>query len=259
MQNHTSEPVAGFAHFDLDPRLHRGIAKAGFTEPRPIQEQAMPATLDGRDVLGLAQTGTGKTAAFALPILQRLLMDRRRGTRVLVLAPTRELAAQISEEIRLLATFTKIRVATVFGGVSAHGQRKALASWPEIIVACPGRLLDLMGQGAVRLDGVETLVLDEADHMFDMGFLPDIRRILAALPTERQNLLFSATMPQEIRGLADQVLSEPEVVDVAHRAPLATIEHALYPVEDILLILFLRILLSIQYSIQLLFQELLIF
>jgi ATP-dependent RNA helicase RhlE len=232
MSDNRHEPVAGFEHFNLDAALHRGIAKAGFTEPRAIQEQAIPATLAGRDVLGLAQTGTGKTAAFALPILQRLRNDRRRGTSVLILAPTRELAAQISEEIRLLASFTKIRVATVFGGVSAHGQRKALAAWPEFIVACPGRLLDLHGQGIARLDRIETLVIDEADHMFDMGFLPDLRRILRALPTERQNLLFSATMPKEIRGLAEQTLNDPHVVDVAHRAPLATIEHALYPVDN---------------------------
>jgi ATP-dependent RNA helicase RhlE len=150
----------------------------------------------------------------------------------LVLAPTRELAAQISAEIRSLARFTRIGVTTIFGGVSAHRQRAALAEGPEIVVACPGRLLDLMHQGVVRLDRIETLILDEADHMFDMGFLPDIRRILAALPRSRQNLLFSATMPKEIRGLADQILRDPKVVDAAHDRPLSTIEHALYPVDS---------------------------
>ena len=231
LYNEPAETRAGFALFDLDPALRRGIDAAGFVEPRPIQTQAVPAVLAGRDVLGLAQTGTGKTAAFALPVLERLLAGRRPGPRVLVLAPTRELAAQIGDEIRTLARFTRIRVATVFGGVSVHRQRVALSAKPEIVVACPGRLLDLLQQGIVRLDRIEVLILDEADHMFDMGFLPDIRRILAALPPERQNLLFSATMPQEIRGLADRVLSDPLVVDIAHSRPLATIEHALYPVD----------------------------
>jgi len=232
MSRNTHESVGGFAQFDLDPVLHRGIAAAGFVEPRPIQTQALPAALEGRDVLGLAQTGTGKTAAFALPILQRMLAGQKPGPRVLVLAPTRELAAQISNEIRTLARFTRIQVATVFGGVSVHSQRSALSRRPEIVVACPGRLLDLMQQRIVRLDRVETVILDEADHMFDMGFLPDIRRILAALPKERQNLLFSATMPREIRGLADRILRNPQVVDVASSTPLSTIEHALYPVDN---------------------------
>ena len=226
------EPRDGFASFNFDRKLDRGIAAAGFLDPRPIQSEAIPAALEGRDVLGLAQTGTGKTAAFALPVLERLLAGHHPGPRVLVLAPTRELAAQISAEIVGLARFTQIRVATVFGGVSAHRQRAALARRPEIVVACPGRLLDLMRQGVVHLDRIETLILDEADHMFDMGFLPDIRRILAALPKNRQNLLFSATMPREIRRLADQILSDPKVVDVAHKRPLSTIEHALYRVDN---------------------------
>ncbi|MBT8496297.1 MAG: DEAD/DEAH box helicase [Deltaproteobacteria bacterium] len=232
MSTKINEPANGFKHFKLHAALERGIDAAGFVEPRPVQQQAIPAARDGRDVLGLAQTGTGKTAAFALPVLDRILAERRHGPRVLVLAPTRELAAQISQEIRTLAKFTKILVATVFGGVSVHSQRRALAAHPQIVVACPGRLLDLMGQGLVGLDRIETLILDEADHMFDMGFLPDIRRILRALPEERQNLLFSATMPPEIRGLADRILSNPKVVDVAHQKPLSTIEHALYPVES---------------------------
>ena len=231
MSRNNQESVTGFAHFDFDPVINRGIAAAGFVDPRPVQTQAVPAALEGRDVLGLAQTGTGKTAAFALPILERLLAGRQPGPRALVVAPTRELAAQISQEIQTLAKFTRIKVATVFGGVPVHRQRSALARRPEIVVACPGRLLDLMGQGIVRLDRVEMLVLDEADHMFDMGFLPDIRRILRALPAERQNLLFSATMPPEIRSLADRVLRQPHVVDVAHTQPLSTIEHALYPVD----------------------------
>ena len=232
MSRNNNETVSGFAQFNLDPVLHRGIAAAGFVEPRPIQVQTIPAALEGRDVLGLAQTGTGKTAAFALPILERLLSGRGSDPRVLILAPTRELAAQISAEFLTLAKFTRIKVATIFGGVSVHRQRSALARRPEIVVACPGRLLDLMQQGLVRLGRVETIVLDEADHMFDLGFLPDVRRILSALPEERQNLLFSATMPPAIRTLADRILRNPHVVDVAHSQPLSTIEHALYPVDQ---------------------------
>jgi ATP-dependent RNA helicase RhlE len=231
MSNVRTEPDSGFAEFKLGPRVRRGIAAAGFTEPRPIQARTIPAALEGRDILGLAQTGTGKTAAFALPVLERILSRRVPGPRALIVAPTRELASQISEEIRLLAGHTGIRVATLFGGVSAASQRAALSKRPEIIVACPGRLLDLWGQGAVRLDRIETLVLDEADHMFDMGFLPDIRRILAALPARRQNQLFSATMPREIRRLADGLLRDPHVVELNHTEPIATIEHVLFSID----------------------------
>jgi ATP-dependent RNA helicase RhlE len=225
-------PKAGFARFDLHPLLERGVEAAGFREPRPIQAETIPAALEGVDVLGLAQTGTGKTAAFALPMLDYLLDSDQPGPRALVLAPTRELATQIDAEIRLLARFTKLSTALVFGGASMGAQISQLRRRPEIIVACPGRLLDLMGRGAVRLDAVDTLVLDEADHMFDMGFLPSIRKVLAALPSKRQNLLFSATMPREIRRLADEVLYEPHVVELANSAPAETIEHALYPVPE---------------------------
>ncbi|MBD3867572.1 MAG: DEAD/DEAH box helicase [Acidobacteria bacterium] len=233
MHDSKQESGTGFNAFDLGPSIQRGIAAAGFTEPRPIQDQAIPAALEGRDILGLAQTGTGKTAAFALPVLERLL-SRRGGhdPRVLIVAPTRELATQIGEEIRSLARFTRIKVATVFGGVSINAQTTELRNRPEIVVACPGRLLDLLGRNALRLDSVESLVLDEADHMFDMGFLPDIRRIVAALPEKRQNLLFSATMPKEIRRLADRLLENPHVVELNHTQQLETIEHALYPVDE---------------------------
>jgi ATP-dependent RNA helicase RhlE len=224
--------VTGFDRFELHPDLARGVRAAGFVEPRPIQIETIPAALEGADVLGLAQTGTGKTAAFALPLLDQFLDARKPGPRALVLAPTRELATQIDAEIRLLAKFSPIKTALVFGGASMRNQIQALRRGPEVVVACPGRLLDLMRQKAVRLDNVEILVLDEADHMFDMGFLPDIRRILKALPKKRQNLLFSATMPREIRRLADEVLHDPHVVDLAGRAPAETIEHALYPVPE---------------------------
>jgi len=226
-----TEPTHGFDEFRFNTAVQRGITAAGFLEPRPIQTQTIPAVLEGRDVLGLAQTGTGKTAAFGLPVLERLLAKPGDGPRVLILAPTRELASQISAEVRSLAKFTSIKIATVFGGVSAQPQRTALRARPHILVACPGRLLDLLEQRAVRLDKVETLILDEADHMFDMGFLPDVRRILAALPKDRQNLLFSATMPREIRGLADKILRDPLVVDLTHSVPALTIEHALYPTD----------------------------
>ncbi len=231
MSNAQTEPAPGFAGFKLADKVCRGIAAAGFTEPRPIQVRTIPAALEGRDILGLAQTGTGKTAAFALPLLERILATREPGPRALVVAPTRELASQISEEIRLLARYTGIQVATLFGGVSTAKQLAALRKRPEILVACPGRLLDLYGQGVVRLNRIEALVLDEADHMFDMGFLPDIRRILAALPARRQNLLFSATMPSQIRRLADGLLNNPHVVELNHSRPIATIEHALLPVD----------------------------
>jgi len=231
MNSSPTEPAPGFAGFELSLAVRRGIAGAGFVEPRPIQVRTIPAALEGRDILGLAQTGTGKTAAFALPVLERLLATRGEGPRALVVAPTRELASQISEEIRLLARFTRIEVATLFGGVSMASQLAVLRKRPDIVVACPGRLLDLWQQGAVRLDRIATLVLDEADHMFDMGFLPDIRRILAALPERRQNLLFSATMPPEIRRLANRLLQDPHVVDLNHSRPVDTVEHTLFPVD----------------------------
>jgi ATP-dependent RNA helicase RhlE len=223
---------AGFDGFGLDPALCRAILAAGFDAPRPIQAAILPAALAGRDVLGLAQTGTGKTAAFALPLLERMLERSGPGPRALILAPTRELAQQIDAELRMLGRFTRIRTAAIFGGVSIRSQLAALKRQPEIIVGCPGRVLDLIGQGALRLGDIEALVLDEADHMFDMGFLPDLRRILAALPAKRQNLLFSATMPGEIRRLADAVLHHPHVVELASRAPADTIDHALYAVAE---------------------------
>ena len=230
----TTQPAqrrSSFEDFDLGDDILRAISEAGFRDPRPIQTAAIPDALEGRDVLGLAQTGTGKTAAFALPIIEYLAEARGQHTRALILAPTRELAIQIQEETQLLAKYTDVRSVTVFGGVPAGPQIRALRGRPDIIVACPGRLLDLLSSRDARLDHIEVLVLDEADHMLDMGFLPDIKRILARLPERRQNLLFSATMPTEIRSLADHVLYEPLVVELAHSMPAATIEHALYPID----------------------------
>ncbi len=221
-----------FDRFGLHEALVSGIRAAGFESPRPIQLETIPAGLDGRDVLGLAQTGTGKTAAFGLPLLDRLLEARRNGPRALVLAPTRELATQIAVEICTLSKFTRLKLVTIYGGVSMRNQITALRQRPEIVVGCPGRVLDLLQQGVLRLGQVETLVLDEADHMFDMGFLPDVRKILKELPARRQNLLFSATMPKEIRRLADDLLTDPHVVELTGAAPADTIDHALYLVAE---------------------------
>ena len=230
--HNSTQSAPGFARFGLHDTLMRGIHAAGFKQPRPIQLETIPAGMSGRDVLGLAQTGTGKTAAFALPILEQIIDHRRKGPQALILAPTRELANQIAEEIRMLSRFTNVKLATIYGGVSMHGQIKALRRNPDIIVGCPGRVLDLLGQRVLRLGSVEMLVLDEADHMFDMGFLPDVRRILSHLPRDRQNLLFSATMPAEIRGLADDLLYKPHVVELAHSTPASTIDHAIYMVAE---------------------------
>jgi ATP-dependent RNA helicase RhlE len=227
-----TDTPTGFDQFGFESSILRGVLAAGFKEPRPIQAETIPAALDGRDVLGLAQTGTGKTAAFALPLLDYFAREPGPGPRALVLAPTRELATQIDAEIRNLARFSKLKVVTVYGGVPARGQIQALRRRPEIVVGCPGRVLDLIGQRALDVRNIESLVLDEADHMFDMGFLPDLRRILAALPKDRQNLLFSATMPREIRSLADSLLHEPQVVELAHSGPAETIEHALLAVRE---------------------------
>ena len=231
MNEVSSRSEIGFAQFDLRSNLQRGIDGLGFTSPRPVQAETIPAGLAGRDVLGLAQTGTGKTAAFALPILQRLLANRRPGPRALIVVPTRELAMQIQTEISALAKYTDVTSITIYGGVPSPQQIRGLKKNPEILIVCPGRLLDLHGQGFVDLKRIETLVLDEADRMFDMGFLPDLKRILKLLPAKRQNLMFSATMSSAMRSLANEVLDNPHVVELAHSAPAVTIEHALYIVR----------------------------
>ncbi|MEM8857887.1 MAG: DEAD/DEAH box helicase [Chloroflexota bacterium] len=218
-----------FDQFDLDPRLNAGIQAMGFTTPTPIQEQAIPHGLDGRDVLGLAQTGTGKTAAFLLPVLQRLTRGPLRRVRALIVAPTRELADQIYKQSLELSRKTKIRTIAIYGGVGKKPQIDALARGVEVVVACPGRLLDLHNDKHIDLSKVEVLILDEADRMFDMGFLPDIRRIIKRLPQKRQNLLFSATMPNDIRELADETLADPVTVKIGMIAPAKTVSHAIYP------------------------------
>jgi ATP-dependent RNA helicase RhlE len=225
-------PFVNFDSFALHPAINAGISAAGYSTPTPIQLRTIPPILEGRDVLGLAQTGTGKTAAFVLPILQRLLKGRRGKLRALILSPTRELAEQTHSVIGTLGRQTGLHSLTIYGGVSAQPQVRGLRAGAEIAVACPGRLLDLMGQQVVNLGSIEILVLDEADRMFDMGFLPDIRRILAALPTPHQTLLFSATMPGEIRSLANELLHHPVTVELGASRPVETINHALYPVDQ---------------------------
>lgn len=221
-----------FEQFSFDSRIMAGIKGVGYTTPTPIQQQAIPVVLDGRDVLGLAQTGTGKTAAFMLPILQRLTRGPLRQVRALIVAPTRELAEQIHQMSLDLSKKTKVRSTPIYGGVSKGSQVAALRRGVEIAVACPGRLLDLVNDGSIDLSRVEVLVLDEADRMCDMGFLPDIRRILKHLPAQRQTLFFSATMPEDIRILADDILNDPTTVQIGVIAPAKTVSHSLYPVSN---------------------------
>ena len=221
-----------FERFSFDRRIAAGVKSVGFNTPTPIQEQAIPVIMAGRDVLGLAQTGTGKTAAFVLPILQRLSQGPRGRIRALIIAPTRELAEQIHQDIRKLGGKTGIRSITIYGGVSKGPQLKALRSGVEIVVACPGRLLDHLNAGDIKLSSVEVLVLDEADRMCDMGFLPDIQRIIRQVPENRQTLFFSATMPRDIRALADKILGNPATIQIGESAPAETVSHALYPVPE---------------------------
>jgi ATP-dependent RNA helicase RhlE len=219
-----------FEQFSLDRRIGAAIKTVGYTTPTPIQQQAIPVVLNGHDVMGLAQTGTGKTAAFLLPILNRLTQGPRRQVRALVVAPTRELAEQTRQMSDDLGQNTKVRSVSIYGGVSKRPQVAALRRGAEIVVACPGRLLDLLGDGSIDLSHVEVLVLDEADRMCDMGFLPDIRRIIRRLPAKRQTLFFSATMPEDIRTLADSFLNDPKTVQIGMIAPVESVSHALYPV-----------------------------
>jgi len=224
--------MTNFNQFSFDPRIQAGIAGIGFTDPTPIQKQAIPVVLQGGDMLGVAQTGTGKTAAFMLPILERLTRGPLRRVRVLVLAPTRELAEQIHQATIDLSKNMKVRSVAIYGGVGKGQQIDALRRGAEIVVACPGRLLDLVGQGQIDLSHVEVFVLDEADRMCDMGFLPDVRRIVKQLPARRQSLFFSATMPREARQLANTILRSPVTVQIGMTAPVKTVSHALYPVQQ---------------------------
>ena len=222
-----------FTSFDLHPSLLRGVADLGFTVPTPIQRDGIPPALEGRDVLACAMTGSGKTAAFALPILHRLLGQKRGVTRALVLAPTRELAAQIVDHFNDLGRHAGIRAAAVYGGVGMQPQERAFRTGVDVIVACPGRLLDHFQYPYARLAGLEILLLDEADRMLDMGFLPDIRRVLKHLPPPAQTLFFSATLPPPIRELSRQMLRNPVALNVERpSAPATGIEQAVYPVRQ---------------------------
>jgi len=231
--------VASFSDLGLLPELLQAVTEKGYTEPTPIQVQAIPVILQGLDVMGGAQTGTGKTAGFTLPLLQRLaphantsVSPARHPVRALILTPTRELAAQVEESVRAYGKHLGLRPAVVFGGIDIVPQIQALRAGVEILVATPGRLLDHVQQKTVMLGQVEILVLDEADRMLDMGFMPDIRRILALLPAKRQNLLFSATLSEEIKRLADHLLHQPVLIEVARRNALTElVSHEVHPVR----------------------------
>ena len=226
---HPDAPTS-FAELRLAPELLRAVEDAGYTTPTPIQARAIPLILNGRDIMGLAQTGTGKTAAFTLPIVQRLLGGPRRA-RALILTPTRELAVQVKETFARYATHSGLEIAVVYGGVPLGPQEQALRAGVDVIVATPGRLLDHMERQNVAFDDLEVLVLDEADRMLDMGFAPQLNRIVADIPKYRQTLLFSATMPPEVEALARKYLRKPIVVQVGIRTQAAsTVTHAVYPV-----------------------------
>lgn len=221
-----------FSSFNFSTQICEAITRCGFVTPTPIQQQSIAPILEGRDLLGLAQTGTGKTAAFILPTVQHLLARPARHVRMLIVAPTRELAEQIHEFTADVIAGSQLRSVVVYGGVSKNVQAGKLRKGVDIVVACPGRLLDLVQDKAVDLSRVEHFILDEADHMFDKGFLPDIRRILRLVPVKRQSLLFSATMPKEIRHLADEILRDPVTVQIDRITPTKSVGHTLFPVEQ---------------------------
>lgn len=224
-----------FKKFKLDNRVERGLEAAGYSKPTPIQDAAIPEAMAGRDLIGTAQTGTGKTAAFVLPILHNLLQGEKknnRKTRALIITPTRELAEQINNVVRQLGKFTSIRSATVYGGVNMQPQERALYQGVEVIVACPGRLLDHLNRGNARLDQVEFLVLDEADRLLDMGFLPSIKQILKQVSPSRQTMLFSATFDEKVKQLSAQALRNPMRIAAGIEAPADTVSHSFYPVPQ---------------------------
>jgi len=232
--NHATLPPMPFHALGLDPRVLKAVQEAGYTEPTPIKLAAIPPILAGHDLIGIAQTGTGKTAAFTLPLLTKLAapsVSSGHGTRVLVVAPTRELALQIDENIRAYARHLPLTVATVFGGVGEHPQIRSLRSGTHIVIACPGRLLDLMSRHHGDFSGLQFLVLDEADRMLDMGFLPSIRRIVQQLPKKRQTLLFSATLSKEIEVLTHEFQRSPKLVQIGRRSnPAETVTQLVYEV-----------------------------
>jgi ATP-dependent RNA helicase RhlE len=221
-----------FETFNFHPSIMAGVRALGYTVPTPIQVQAIPPIMQGWDVIGLAQTGTGKTAAFVLPILQRLRQNPQGRVRALIISPTRELAEQTCEVTNELGNRTGLQSVAIYGGVGMEQQTRELRRGADIVVACPGRLLDYLWKGTISLSDLEVLVIDEADRMFDMGFLPDIRNILACIMNKRQTLLFSATMPAGIRRLAREILHDPVTVQIDRTLPAKTVSHALYPVKQ---------------------------
>ena len=222
----------GFQKFNFKEEIMNEIKKVGYTIPTPIQENAIPHIMEGKDVLGLAKTGTGKTATFVLPLLEKLKRGDK-NVKALIIAPTRELAEQINSTITQLGNGTSLKNCVIYGGVSSKIQIDNLKKGMDIVVGCPGRLLDLLNQGFLKLNKLEVLVLDEADHMFDMGFLNDIRKIIKQTPVKKQNLLFSATMPVEIKKLVSEILKEPVIIEVEHNEAIKKIEQFLIKVENI--------------------------
>ena len=223
--------MMAFASLQLAPSILKAVEELGFQEPTPIQAQAIPVALTGRDIIGSAQTGTGKTAAFALPILQHLEKPGR--LRALILEPTRELADQVAEALRKFSKHTGLRIGLTYGGVGYGNQREQIARGMDILVATPGRLLDFMDQGEIHLAHLTHLVLDEVDRMLDMGFLPDVKKIVGFCPSKRQTLFFSATVPPEIERLTSWVLRDPLTIEIGLRRSAAeTVSHALYPVAS---------------------------
>jgi ATP-dependent RNA helicase RhlE len=222
-----------FESFRLDTKIAAGIEGMGYTSPTPIQKEAIPPILEGKDVMGLAQTGTGKTAAFVIPLLQRLMRSPgRSAVKALIISPTRELTEQTNQAISTLGKKTKIRSTCIYGGMSMQPQIMALKRGVDIVAACPGRLLDHINRGTIRLSEIELLILDEADQMFEMGFLQDIKKIIKHLPAKRQTLLFSATMPDDIRALAREILHDPVTVQVGDTRPVPTVSHTFYPITQ---------------------------
>ena len=221
-----------FENLNLHPGIMTSVHELGYTELTPIQTESIPPILQGRDVIGLAQTGTGKTAAFVLPILQHLMKAPGKKVRAAIITPTRELAEQINGIINRLGKYTGLKSIAVYGGTNIKQQILELGCGIEIVVACPGRLLDHLWRGSIDLSNLEILVIDEADRMFDMGFLPDIRKILKCLLKPRQTLLFSATMPEDIHRLVKEMLRNPVTVQIGHTAPAVTVSHSLYPVKQ---------------------------
>jgi superfamily II DNA/RNA helicase len=232
--------IMSFEVFNLHPAIMAGIRSAGYETPTPIQMEAIPAVLAGRDLIGLAQTGTGKTAAFALPVLQRLMQGPRGRVRAAVISPTRELAEQTCQTFNGLGKETGLRTIAVYGGVGMDQQLRGLRQGVEVVVGCPGRMLDHLWRGTLDFTSLEILVIDEADRMFDMGFLPGIRSILECILQVRQTLLFSATMPDDIRRLVHEILHNPVTVKIGRTLPAKTVSHALYPVGEHLKISLLK-------------------